>query len=223
MKDEDQKLLWESYMESKRPDYPDVDDDGDKKESMEKALKDKEEDDVAEEAMEPKEDELSDFEKKRLKLHAKEKTDAQKKGEASQNEIMKQDLKTESNHEVGLDSIHDAMRNLTGPERDDGDWEFAIKQIMQGVAERVIYHAKIGDGGVLGDPDLARRWDLKTGIEDAVSDLLDSATSDQLGDAFRKAFHNARKDEQEGRWDFANQLADSPAPVSHPRDRDPGV
>tara|TARA_R100000808_G_C2008641_1_gene62246 strand:- start:254 stop:406 length:153 start_codon:yes stop_codon:yes gene_type:complete len=35
--------IWKTFIESKnkRPDYPDVDDDGDTEESMEKALKDK--------------------------------------------------------------------------------------------------------------------------------------------------------------------------------------
>ena len=43
MKDKDAKLLWESYMESSKPDFADIDKDGDKKESMKKAAKDKEE------------------------------------------------------------------------------------------------------------------------------------------------------------------------------------
>jgi hypothetical protein len=41
MIDKDQQLLWESYVESKRPDYPDVDGDNDRKESMKKAFQDK--------------------------------------------------------------------------------------------------------------------------------------------------------------------------------------
>jgi hypothetical protein len=44
MIDKDQQLLWESYVESKRPDYPDVDGDNDRKESMKKALQDKDDD-----------------------------------------------------------------------------------------------------------------------------------------------------------------------------------
>ena len=44
MKDRDQQLLWEAYINEKtaKPDYIDADDDGDTKESMKKALKDKE-------------------------------------------------------------------------------------------------------------------------------------------------------------------------------------
>lgn len=44
MKDKDASLLWESYLESTKPDFADIDKDGDKKESMKKAAKDKEED-----------------------------------------------------------------------------------------------------------------------------------------------------------------------------------
>lgn len=61
--------------EASKPDYIDADGDGDKKESMKKAFKDKEEEDdeEVEEAMNVKEDDLTESEKERLKKDAEKK------------------------------------------------------------------------------------------------------------------------------------------------------
>lgn len=60
MKDRDQQLLWEAYLTDKaaKPDYIDADEDGDTKESMKKALQDKESgtEEVEETAQKDKED-----------------------------------------------------------------------------------------------------------------------------------------------------------------------
>ena len=137
--------------------------------------------------------------------------------------------------EPGMENITDAISNLTGDEFDDGDWEGAIKQVMSGLAERVIHHAKEGDGGVVGDPDLADRWDFKTGLKDAVEDLLDPQTYGDLSSGFKKAFHRAKQDEESGRFDnspeslLKNLKSNYPElgekghddePIYYPRERD---
>lgn len=199
MKDKDQRLLWEAYMTEKKADK-DYDGDGE---------------------VESAEDEYKGSKDKAIKKAMNEEsaefTDEQKeKGKKSQFKQMKADLDEEEKEvqeedaglsiEVGEEEIQDAIRNLTGPEQDDGDWELAVKQILSGIADRVIYHAKIGNGGVISDPDLADRWDFKTGVKDAIDDLLDAQSYSDISAGFKKAFHRANQDEQAGRFDFNRMM-----------------
>ena len=209
MTDKDQHLLWEAYLEKSKSEHQE-----DEKENK----KGKHDDGDGKE-------ERCDY------VPCEEETDQEEEHEDGEVQEEDSGLYAES-EEVGLDSIHDAIRNLEGEESDDGDWEGAIKQVMNGLAERIVHHAKEGNGGVVGDPDLADRWDFKTGIKDAVDDLLDAQTYSDLSAGFKKAFHRAKRDEESGRFDFSNDTllaklkakADSlqhdDRPISEPRDRE---
>lgn len=215
MNDKDQHLLWEAYLEKHTPEH--------KGKDKEEKKKGKYDDGDGKE-------ERCDYipcEEENVK---EEETYGAEGAEEDDEDVQEEDagLYTEG-EEVGLDSIHDAIRNLEGELDDDGDWEGAIKQVMTGLAERVIYHAKEGNGGVVGDPDLADRWDFKTGVKDAIEDLLDSQTYGDLSAGFKKAFHRAKRDEESGRFDFSNDAllakmkansAHDDAPLSHPRERE---
>lgn len=250
MKDKDQHLLWEAYLsekhhdeekgsdEKKNKEHPPHDDGDGKKERCDYVPCEEEVEGVQEEDMKPDYDSLTPSERERLGLPSK--------GELEQNKQMEDDLKeqeAEDKHvtkenvvseQAGVDYIDDAIRNLTGDLSDDGDWEGAIRDIMRGVAERMIFHANTGDGGVTKDPDLADRWDLKVGINDAVSDLL-NGNQEELKAGFKKAFHNARNDEERGRFDFSNDTLlkrisngsykkpeHDDEPLYYPRDRESG-
>lgn len=220
MKDKDQHLLWEAYLEKHTPDHKDEDakdkkkgkyDDGDdKEERCDYVPCEEDADALANEDNTP--------------------YDGADAEDAEDEDVQEEDAGLyQESEETGQESIHDAIRNLEGDESDDGDWEGAIKQVMSGLAERIIYHAKEGNGGVIGDPDLADRWDLKTGIKDSVEDLLDPQTYGDLSAGFKKAFHRAKRDEESGRFDFSNDAllaklkaneAHDDAPLSHPRPRE---
>lgn len=120
----------------------------------------------------------------------------------------------EGSHEIGEDRIQDALRNLSGSEQDDGDWELAIKDIMGGLAERMIYHANRGDGGVTQDMELAQRWDVKVAIMDAVKDLL-AGHEEDLKKSFQVAFMRAKKDEEDGRFNFDSDSGKLRGPGDH--------
>lgn len=215
MNDKDQHLLWEAYLEKHTPEH--------KEEDKKEKKKGKYDDGDGKE-------ERCDYVPCEEESVQEEETYGAEGAEEDDEDVQEEDagLYNEGG-EVGLDSIHDAIRNLEGDESDDGDWEGAIKQVMSGLAERVIYHAKEGNGGVVGDPDLADRWDFKTGVKDAIEDLLDSQTYGDLSAGFKKAFHRAKRDEESGRFDFSNDAllaklkANEPhddAPLSHPRERE---
>lgn len=183
MKDKDQHLLWEAYMTEKKADK-DYDGDGE---------------------VESAEDEYKGSKDKAIKKSmSKEAHDAEHDEENEDKEVQEEDAGLSI--EVGEEEIQDAIRNLSGPEQDDGDWELAVKQILSGIADRVIYHAKIGNGGVISDPDLADRWDFKTGVKDAIDDLLDAQSYSEISAGFKKAFHRANQDEQAGRFDFNRMM-----------------
>lgn len=215
MNDKDQHLLWEAYLEKHTPEH--------KGKDKEEKKKGKYDDGDGKE-------ERCDYVPCKEENVQQEETYGAEGAEEDDEEVQEEDsgLYTEG-EEVGLDSIHDAIRNLEGELDDDGDWEGAIKQVMAGIADRVIYHAKEGNGGVVGDPDLADRWDFKTGVKDAIEDLLDSQTYGDLSAGFKKAFHRAKRDEESGRFDFSNDAllakmkansAHDDAPLSHPRERE---
>lgn len=215
MNDKDQHLLWEAYLEKHTP--------GHKEEDKDEKKKGKYDDGDGKE-------ERCDHVPCEEENVQQEETYGAEGVEEDDEDVQEEDsgLYTEG-EEAGLDSIHDAIRNLEGEESDDGDWEGAIKQVLGGLAERIIHHAKEGNGGVIGDPDLADRWDFKTGIKDAIEDLLDSQTYGDLSAGFKKAFHRAKRDEESGRFDFSNDalLAKMKAknehdadPLYHPRERE---
>lgn len=208
MKDRDQQLLWEAYTTEKKhskPDFLDLDGDGDTKEPMAKAAK-----------------EAKD--KKPKKGGKKEMTDKQKKYFAKESG----DYLEESSDQPGREAIHDAIRNLTGGEQDDGDWELAIKTACAGLAEYIIYHANPPQetsivGSVIDDPDLADRWDFKTGVKDALQNLLDGELYGDLSKGFKLAFHKAQKDEQEGRFDNSPEKMLDRLRNNNPELGEPGI
>lgn len=210
MKDNDQHLLWEAYLEKAKSAHDESKKDEDSEGKYDDGDGKKEKCDYV-----PCEEENVQEEE----IYGAEGI------EGDDEEVVQ-----EESGEVGIEEIDDAIRNLSGSEVDDGDWELAVNQIMNGLAKRIIFHATAdSEGGVIGDPDLADRWDFKTAVKDAVEDLLDPATYSDLTSAFKKAFHRAKRDEDEGRFDFSsekllkqmksNQEHDD-APRYHERDRE---
>lgn len=218
MKDKDQHLLWEAYTEKRTPKHDEDDekgkyDDGDDKEERCDYVPCEEENVQEEETYgaEGAEDEESD-----------------------EDDIQEEAISAEP----GIGRVTDAINNLTGENSDDGDWELAIKSVCEGIADFIIYNANPPKesaivGSVIDDPELADRWDFKTGVKDALVNLLDGSTYDELSKGFKHAFHKAKKDDEDGRFDFSNEtllkrmkqnfgkkLDHDDAPMSHPRERE---
>jgi hypothetical protein len=87
-----------------------------------------------------------------------------------------------------------------------GDWEGAIERVMAALGNYIKDSVNEDDygGSPLENPDTAKNWCLKTGIEDAVTDLLGGANAsiyEELKRGFQQAFHRGnQKDEDLSRF-----------------------
>lgn len=177
MKDKDALLLWETYMKKSKPDYADIDKDGDKKETMKKAAKDKEED-----AETVEETDHSNLRAARTD-EENEKADKKKKGEADQNTQMKDDLKEEED-DVVEEEMYDCVRDYMG----DGYTRAEAEKMCsgQGHEESVKEEGVLGRMGsgnlpeedVFKAVELAEGGDWQDAIETAVSAIANHMIND---------------------------------------------
>lgn len=192
MKDKDALLLWESYLESTKPDFADIDKDGDKKESMKKAAKDKEED----------EETVEETDHSNLRAaktdEENEAADRKKKGETEQNAIMKKDLEDEEVKEESSPIAESAM-----PEDDvfsaiemaeGGDYRGAIETAVSAIANHMLNDIEQTGNGPLDEAETADVWNIKDGIKLAMEDLFGGANAEAyeaLTKNLRNAFHKS--------------------------------
>ena len=187
MKDKDALLLWESYLESTKPDFADIDKDGDKKESMKKAAKDKEED----------EETVEETDHSNLRAaktdEENEADDRKKKGEAEQNTIMKKDLDEEEDvvEEAAMpeDDVFSAIEMAEG-----GDYRGAIETAVSAIANHMLNDIENTGNGPLDEAETADVWNIKDGIKLAMEDLFGGANAEAyeaLTKNLRNAFHKS--------------------------------
>jgi len=187
MKDKDALLLWESYLESAKPDFADIDKDGDKKESMKKAAKDKEE---GEETVE--ETDHSNLRAAKTD-EENEADDRKKKGEAKQNAIMKKDLDEEEDvvEEAAMpeDDVFSAIEMAEG-----GDYRGAIETAVSAIANHMLNDIENTGNGPLDEAETADVWNIKDGIKLAMEDLFGGSNAEvyeALTKNLRNAFHKS--------------------------------
>lgn len=221
MKDLDAQILWESYithMEKSKPDYADIDKDGDKKESMKKAAKDKEEDtETVEETSSgniraAKTDEENEEDDKRKA--------AEKKGEDSEDVVEEEmydcvrdymgdgytraeaeKMCSGQGHEESVkeEGVLGRMGSGNLPEDDvfkavemaeGGDWQDAIETAVSAIANHMINDITQSANGPLEDAETADVWNIKDGIKHAMEDLFGGASAETY-EAFTKNLRNA--------------------------------
>jgi hypothetical protein len=192
MKDKDALLLWESYLESSKPDFADIDKDGDKKESMKKAAKDKEEDTETVE-----ETDHSNLRAAKTD-EENEEDDRKKKGEEEQNVIMKKDLEDEEES-----TKSDTLAESAMPEDDvfsaiemaeGGDYRGAIETAVSAIANHMLNDIENTGNGPLDEAETADVWNIKDGIKLAMEDLFGGANAEAyeaLTKNLRNAFHKS--------------------------------
>lgn len=128
-----------------------------------------------------------------VKEEATDKTPYDGHDENDEDDKSDEDVKEESVARMPEDEIHMAIGRVNG-----GDWEGGIERVMAAIGNYII--DGINEDGYGGSPlensDTAKHWCLRTGIEDAVQDLLGGAnasTYDELKQAFKQAFHKGNK------------------------------
>lgn len=168
MKDRDQHLLWEAYINEKtaKPDYIDADDDGDTKESMKKALKDKE-------AGAEKVEETTHSVANSLK------DDEDQDHYAKTGEIKKKDED---------DDVQEEMDNLEFSAKDRvsmGDIEFKLQQVFVDAAADWI----IADAEALTTPGDYQGYSMSTAFDDAKDFIKDALQDLSFSDVKREVEH----------------------------------
>lgn len=198
MKDKDALLLWESYMESSKPDFADIDKDGDKKESMKKAAKDKEEDTETVE-----ETDHSNLRAARTDEEnaAADKEEADKKKDDDKDE---KHTKTDTLAEAAMpeDDVFSAIEMAEG-----GDYRGAIETAVSAIANHMLNDIEHTGNGPLDEAETADVWNIKDGIKIAIEDLFGGANAeayDALTKNLRNAFHKSNKEPVEGPGGFVD-------------------
>jgi hypothetical protein len=196
MKDKDALLLWESYMESSKPDFADIDKDGDKKESMKKAAKDKEEDTETVE-----ETDHSNLRAARTDEEnaAADKEEADEKKDDDKDE---KHTKTDTLAEAAMpeDDVFSAIEMAEG-----GDYRGAIETAVSAIANHMLNDIEHTGNGPLDEAETADVWNIKDGIKIAIEDLFGGANAeayDALTKNLRNAFHKSNKEPVEGPGGF---------------------
>jgi hypothetical protein len=175
MKDLDAQILWEAYvthMEDSKPDFADIDKDGDKKETMKKAAKDKEEDTETVE-----ETDHSNIRTARSD-EENEAADRKKKGEKAQNDQMEEDLRDEEKEleeDVVEEEMYDCIRDYMsdGYTRSEAEEMCGGRGYEESVKEEGVL-GRMGSGSLPEDDvfkavELAEGGDWQDAIETAVS------------------------------------------------------
>ena len=179
MKDKDALLLWESYLESTKPDFADIDKDGDKKESMKKAAKDKEEDTETVE-----ETDHSNLRAARTDKENEEadKEEADKKKDADGEDVVEEAAMPE-------DDVFSAIEMAEG-----GDYRGAIETAVSAIANHMLNDIENTGNGPLDEAETADVWNIKDGIKLAMEDLFGGANAEAyeaLTKNLRNAFHKS--------------------------------
>lgn len=172
MKDKDALLLWESYLESTKPDFADIDKDGDKKESMKKAAKDKEEDTETVE-------ETDHSNLRAAKTDEENEADDQKKkGEAKQNAIMKKDLDEEE--DVVEEEMYDCVRDYMsdGYSRAEAEKMCSGRGHEESTKSCTLAEAAMPEDDVFSAIEMAEGGDYRGAIETAVSAIANHMLND---------------------------------------------
>ena len=179
MKDKDALLLWESYLESTKPDFADIDKDGDKKESMKKAAKDKEEDTETVE-----ETDHSNLRAARTdeENEAADKEEADKKKGDDGEDVVEEAAMPE-------DDVFSAIEMAEG-----GDYRGAIETAVSAIANHMLNDIENTGNGPLDEAETADVWNIKDGIKLAMEDLFGGANAEAyeaLTKNLRNAFHKS--------------------------------
>ena len=179
MKDKDALLLWESYLESTKPDFADIDKDGDKKESMKKAAKDKEEDTETVEE--------TDHSNLRAARTDKENEEADKKEADKEKDDDGEDVVEEA--AMPEDDVFSAIEMAEG-----GDYRGAIETAVSAIANHMLNDIENTGNGPLDEAETADVWNIKDGIKLAMEDLFGGANAEAyeaLTKNLRNAFHKS--------------------------------
>ena len=179
MKDKDASLLWESYLESTKPDFADIDKDGDKKESMKKAAKDKEEDTETVEE--------TDHSNLRAARTDKENEEADKEEADKKKDDDGEDVVEEA--AMPEDDVFSAIEMAEG-----GDYRGAIETAVSAIANHMLNDIENTGNGPLDEAETADVWNIKDGIKLAMEDLFGGANAEAyeaLTKNLRNAFHKS--------------------------------
>lgn len=179
MKDKDALLLWESYLESTKPDFADIDKDGDKKESMKKAAKDKEED---KETVEETSSGNLRAARTDEENEAADKKEADKEKDDDGEDVVEEAAMPE-------DDVFSAIEMAEG-----GDYRGAIETAVSAIANHMLNDIENTGNGPLDEAETADVWNIKDGIKLAMEDLFGGANAEAyeaLTKNLRNAFHKS--------------------------------
>ena len=218
MKDKDALLLWESYLESAKPDFADIDKDGDKKESMKKAAKDKEEDKETveetssgnlraartdeeneeadkDEADKKKDDDGEDVVEEEMYDCVRDyMSDGYSRAEAEKmcsGRGHEEQTKSGTLAESAMpeDDVFSAIEMAEG-----GDYRGAIETAVSAIANHMLNDIENTGNGPLDEAETADVWNIKDGIKLAMEDLFGGSNAEAyeaLTKNLRNAFHKS--------------------------------
>ena len=189
MKDKDALLLWESYLESTKPDFADIDKDGDKKESMKKAAKDKEED------KETVEETSSGNLRAARTDEENEAADKESDDKESDDEEVKEESSPIAESAMPGDDVFSAIEMAEG-----GDYRGAIETAVSAIANHMLNDIENTGNGPLDEAETADVWNIKDGIKLAMEDLFGGSNAEAyeaLTKNLRNAFHKSNKEPEE--------------------------
>jgi len=221
MKDKDALLLWESYLESTKPDFADIDKDGDKKESMKKAAKDKEEDKETveetssgnlraartdeeneeadkDEADKKKDDDGEDVVEEEMYDCVRDyMSDGYSRAEAEKmcsGRGHEEQTKSGTLAESAMpeDDVFSAIEMAEG-----GDYRGAIETAVSAIANHMLNDIENTGNGPLDEAETADVWNIKDGIKLAMEDLFGGSNAEAyeaLTKNLRNAFHKSNKE-----------------------------
>ena len=181
MKDKDALLLWESYLESKKPDFGDIDQDGDKEESAKKAADDKDEETVEE----------TDHSNLRAARTDEENDAADKESDdkESDDEEVKEESSPIAESAMPEDDVFSAIEMAEG-----GDYRGAIETAVSAIANHMLNDIEQTGNGPLDEAETADVWNIKDGIKLAMEDLFGGSNAEAyeaLTKNLRNAFHKS--------------------------------
>jgi len=181
MKDKDALLLWESYLESKKPDFGDIDKDGDKEESAKKAADDKDEETVEE----------TDHSNLRAARTDEENDAADKESDdkESDDEEVKEESSPIAESAMPEDDVFSAIEMAEG-----GDYRGAIETAVSAIANHMLNDIEQTGNGPLDEAETADVWNIKDGIKLAMEDLFGGSNAEAyeaLTKNLRNAFHKS--------------------------------
>ena len=181
MKDKDALLLWESYLESKKPDFGDIDQDGDKEESAKKAADDKDEETVEETSSGNLRAARTDEEN--------EAADKESDDKESDDEEVKEESSPIAESAMPEDDVFSAIEMAEG-----GDYRGAIETAVSAIANHMLNDIEQTGNGPLDEAETADVWNIKDGIKLAMEDLFGGSNAEAyeaLTKNLRNAFHKS--------------------------------